>query len=161
MCWPCFSAKVLATASAVSRANMATSDWLRRFDYDRVFWSHPQSRKDATDEGGSTVEEEGADIPATQGSVYEGLGERIVDDAINVSANRLFRRFGVANTHTHTPYTECSTLCTLTSCQGVSYRGTPRSGSRLSTFTCEVRTPSHMGVTSEDMAKRYECAHPR
>lgn len=83
----CFTRwKVLATASAVSRANMATSDWLRRFDFDRVFWSNPgeQGKK-----GGETRPSGGeglGNVPATQQSVYEGLGARIVEDALNVSA---------------------------------------------------------------------------
>jgi len=59
---------------------MATSDWLRRFDFDRVFWS-------TTSQGGNAQEEEGSseNKHATQESIFEGLGERIVEDALNVS----------------------------------------------------------------------------
>lgn len=71
---------MLATASAVSRANMATSDWLRRFDFDRVFWSTPSQPDIAREE-----EDGSANKHATQESIFEGLGERIVEDALNVS----------------------------------------------------------------------------
>lgn len=77
-------AKVVATALAVSRANMATSDWLRSFEFDRVFWSHPSGNND--DDGRSVhSSEDRTSARATQQSVYEGLGRRIVDDAMNVS----------------------------------------------------------------------------
>ncbi|CAM9186363.1 unnamed protein product, partial [Pylaiella littoralis] len=68
---------VLATASAVSRANMATADWLRPFDFDRVFWSTPSQTKGGSEEACSASER------ATQQSVFEGLGERIVQDVLN------------------------------------------------------------------------------
>lgn len=71
--------QVIATASAVSRANMATSDWLRPFDFDRVFWSAPSEPNTGNGEDGS------ANGFSTQQSVYEGLGERIVEDVLNVS----------------------------------------------------------------------------
>lgn len=74
---------MLATASAVSRANMATSDWLRRFDFDRLFWSTPA---EVTNGGGDGVS---IKLPATQQCVYDGLGERIVEDVLNVSASIL------------------------------------------------------------------------
>lgn len=84
--------QVLATASAVSRANMATSDWLRPFDFDRVFWSMPdQATKE--DEKGTLASEQ-----ATQQKIFEGLGERIVDDVLNVSmatAEVFFREGGL------------------------------------------------------------------
>eukprot|EP00752_Nemacystus_decipiens_P007745 g6923.t2 len=67
---------VLATASAVSRANMATSDWLRPFDFDRVFWSIPGQAKEAGER--SLAGEE-----ATQQHIFEGLGEKIVEDVLN------------------------------------------------------------------------------
>ncbi|CAM9625553.1 unnamed protein product, partial [Ectocarpus sp. 8 AP-2014] len=69
---------VLATASAVSRANMATSDWLRPFDFDRVFWS-PPNQLDGGGEKYSTWTNE----RATQQTIYEVLGERIVEDVLN------------------------------------------------------------------------------
>lgn len=71
--------QVVATASAVSRANMATSDWLRPFDFDQVFWSAPGENRKAKGQEAS------AKSTATQRSVYEGLGERIVEDVLNVS----------------------------------------------------------------------------
>lgn len=75
-----FIHQVLATASAVSRANMATSDWLRPFDFDRVFWSIPgQAIKDGED---SVASEQ-----ATQQEIFEGLGEKIVEDVLNVSVS--------------------------------------------------------------------------
>lgn len=87
--------KVLATASAVSRANMTTSDWLRPFDFDRVFWSHGEGPKSAGGSEGGGVEARGEYFVATQCTVYEGLGERIVEDAINVSVHTLFLLSGL------------------------------------------------------------------
>lgn len=81
-------AKVLATASAVSRANMTTSDWLRPFDFDKVFWSRSSNAKVSKSAGSSEegeMEARGEDFMTTQNTVYEGLGERIVEDAVNVS----------------------------------------------------------------------------
>lgn len=54
---------------------MATSDWLRPFDFDRVFWSN------STEESSASL-----DLPATQQTLYEGLGAKIVEDVMNVSA---------------------------------------------------------------------------
>lgn len=57
---------------------MATSDWLRPFDFDRVFWSIPgQAKKEA---GEDSVASE----RATQQNIFEGLGKRIVEDVLNV-----------------------------------------------------------------------------
>lgn len=76
----------------VSRANMTTADWLRPFDFDRVFWSTPSVANKA---GGGDGNEEGvASSPATQRSVYEGLGDRIVEDALNVSDDRVVESGG-------------------------------------------------------------------
>lgn len=75
----CCAQQVLATASAVSRANMATSDWLRPFDFDRVFWSIPGQAKKQAGEVSVASEQ------ATQQNIFEGLGERIVEDVLNVS----------------------------------------------------------------------------
>ncbi|CAM9143392.1 unnamed protein product [Laminaria digitata] len=72
---------VLATASAVSRANMATSDWLRPFDFDKVFWSPNESTPNEPSKGDG--EDGSASVFSTQQSVYEGLGERIVEDVLN------------------------------------------------------------------------------
>ena len=77
--------QVLATASAVSRANMTTSDWLRPFEFDKVFWSTPdQSTPNEPNRGDG--EDGSANVFSTQQSVFEGLGERIVEDVLNVSA---------------------------------------------------------------------------
>lgn len=75
--------QVLATASAVSRANMATSDWLRPFDFDKVFWSPNESTPNEPSKGDG--DDGSASVFSTQQSVYEGLGERIVEDVLNVS----------------------------------------------------------------------------
>ncbi|CAM9475926.1 unnamed protein product, partial [Ectocarpus sp. 13 AM-2016] len=69
---------VLATASAVSRANMATSDWLRPFDFDRVFWSPPNQLNGGREKDSAWTSER-----ATQQTIYEVLGERIVEDVLN------------------------------------------------------------------------------
>lgn len=58
---------------------MATSDWLRPFDFDRVFWSIPGQANKEDREGGLASEQ------ATQQKIFEGLGERIVEDVLNVS----------------------------------------------------------------------------
>lgn len=79
--------QVLATASAVSRANMATSDWLRPFDFDRVFWSIPGQAKKGDGQGRVATEQ------ATQQQIFEGLGERIVEDVLNVSMSAVERFF--------------------------------------------------------------------
>lgn len=64
---------------------MATADWLRPFDFDRVFWSTPD--ESAPNEPSKDDGEEGsANVFSTQQSVYKGLGERIVEDVLNVSA---------------------------------------------------------------------------
>lgn len=61
---------------------MATSDWLRSFDFDRVFWSTPGRPSKGAEEGkGNDLASE----QATQQSVFKGLGEKIVEDALNVS----------------------------------------------------------------------------
>lgn len=83
-----FPQQVLATASAVSRANMATSDWLRPFDFDGVFWSIPDQSKKQDGEGSETGER------ATQQKIFEGLGERIVEDVLNVSISAVERVAG-------------------------------------------------------------------
>lgn len=64
---------------------MATSDWLRPFDFDKVFWSTPdQSTPNEANKGDG--EDGSATVISTQQSVFEGLGERIVEDVLNVSA---------------------------------------------------------------------------
>lgn len=64
---------------------MATSDWLRPFDFDKVFWSAPDGS--TPNEASKNDGEDGsANEFSTQQSVYEGLGERIVEDVLNVSA---------------------------------------------------------------------------
>lgn len=83
ICFVCFLQQVLATASAVSRANMATSDWLRPFDFDRVFWSIPGNTKKENGDGSLPSEQ------ATQQTIFEGLGERIAEDVLNVSISAL------------------------------------------------------------------------
>lgn len=65
---------------------MDTADWLRPFDFDRVFWSTPSQTKEGS-------EECFASELATQQSVFEGLGERIVEDVLNVS-QVIFRQGG-------------------------------------------------------------------
>lgn len=68
---------------------MATSDWLRRFDFDRVFWSMTSQGQG---QGGKAQEEGSSENErATQESIFEGLGERIVEDALNVSRGLQFR----------------------------------------------------------------------
>lgn len=61
---------------------MATSDWLRPFDFDRVFWSIP-GQANKGDEEDSVASER-----ATQQKLFEGLGEKIVEDVLNVSILR-------------------------------------------------------------------------
>lgn len=65
---------------------MATSDWLRPFDFDRVFWSTPNEPNNTPNESTKGDGEQGSvNEFSTQQSVYEGLGERIVEDVLNVS----------------------------------------------------------------------------
>lgn len=61
---------------------MATSDWLRSFDFDRVFWSTPDKPSKGGEEGNNSGV---ASEQATQQSVFKGLGEKIVEEALNVS----------------------------------------------------------------------------
>lgn len=80
---------MIATASVMNRANMGTSDLVRSFEFDQVFWSSP----------GETSVSEGSEAGgmrnATQQVVYEGLGERIVDDALNVSGGDALQLSGL------------------------------------------------------------------
>lgn len=75
-----YETQVLATASAVSRANMATADWLRHFEFDRVVWScsRPNAEQQALVGVGQAAE-------GKQQAVYEAVGGRIVEDVLNVS----------------------------------------------------------------------------
>lgn len=70
---------------------MTTSDWLRPFDFDKVIWSNSSEAKAGDSSGEDGGNASGGSSPASQRSVYEALGERIVDDALNVSIRRFLR----------------------------------------------------------------------
>lgn len=73
----------------MNRANMGTSDWVRSFEFDQVFWS--SLGETSLSEGSETGEMRNA----TQQVVYEGLGEKIVDDALNVSGGDALQLSGL------------------------------------------------------------------
>lgn len=61
---------------------MATSDWLRPFDFDRVFWSAPKQLNGGGEEDSASA---WTSERTTQQTIYQVLGERIVEDVLNVS----------------------------------------------------------------------------
>ncbi|CAM9336278.1 unnamed protein product, partial [Choristocarpus tenellus] len=69
---------VIATAAIVSQANMATFDWLRSFQFDRIFGATKGSRPGTAEGGGKKL----LDVAGAQEKLYKELGEPIVEHAL-------------------------------------------------------------------------------
>lgn len=68
---------------------MPTPDWARTFDLDHVFWSPPE--RSGAERAPAVKGERGLGPGASQESVYDGLGRKIVEDALNVSEGTVRR----------------------------------------------------------------------